>query len=835
MNHTKLINELLNELSYRVGIVDLKNKNQQSIISEILSEWGEYEAKQIIMEFLTNEDATDTEGDDKDYVHIGKAIYVMKNDIDSTGRAKEGAQKYKKDASGSMKAISDAEYSKEKSSQGEKGKQAAANTPQNQQGGGEVSPEDVEKQKGVKKTIGPSSDYAKKEKERVDSVNNSEDGDKKEPKNKSKFPKKAKDNKWEGKTTEEIIDSVSTTNDPKVNPTKGSSDVSQRTLESRKVAFGGKAGKGGGDTTIQEEMTNMGREIIFANPNITKEELAEKISERVRQEYPDSKVAQNASKLKKLSTASIAGFGSAKKIQSNPKFDYNPNQPDGYPANTTDGIVVRDTLATQLLEAEKSGDQEAIDHAKNELYELQVNAADKSITGKEGDADTMVIYKDSKGRDRVCYISNKQSLNDQQSSGTIGSSKKALTFASNRLGLNEQEKQDVLTIAEEQFNKANQFDETFAQGVRKAVETHKEKLSSPQAQKTMAKAAQALTGRSKVGKPNSKLTPTEKKKKESYITDSLNKPEVQAFLLGLDGPPNDDVTSNEYKKWKKEVTNQFKVNGGEYSNEQITHSATMVTGTGGISRGNHLRTNEKITIVSRDVHSKMQKLIDGGLSKEEAASKLKTQFDKPDKNGDVMYGGVFDESDLIELYDNDGLRDMETSERQRGEDIKKMQTETVSRLVEKDKEEGHTPPPANGKRTQAYVAGFFDRVHITQNVGGTADGRKLTEMGEYSVSPKDYRNALAVSTEFKTEDEWLKENPDGNYNQALENHLIGNVTVEGVEQELHYVSTEGKKKHIGTDTHRTAGKISKVAGQYGKDLQEALALQSSKSTQSIKG
>ena len=175
MNHTKLINELLNELSYRVGIVDLKNKNQQSIISEILSEWGEYEAKQIIMEFLTNEDAADTEGGDKDYVHIGKAIYVMKNDVDSSGRAKEGAQKYKKDASGSMKAISDDEYSKEKSSQGEKGKQAAANTPQNQQGGDVVSPEDVEKLKGVKKTIGPSSDYAKKEKERVDSVNNGEE------------------------------------------------------------------------------------------------------------------------------------------------------------------------------------------------------------------------------------------------------------------------------------------------------------------------------------------------------------------------------------------------------------------------------------------------------------------------------------------------------------------------------------------------------------------------------------------------------------------------------------------------------------------------------------
>lgn len=829
MDYKEIIDKLIRELSYRVGIPNIHNKEHQSIMSEILSEWGEFDIKEVIFNHLNEDD--DTEGEDKDYSHIGNGFYVKKGDEE-----KDGAQKYKKDDGGNIKPVSGKEYEAEKSKQGEEGEKAAKDSPQNQQGGDGTSPEEEkQKQDSIKKTYNTPSQKAqrKKEKEIQQKLNPKSKEEKQKPE--SKFPKKALNNKWEGKTTEEIIDAVSTTNDPKVIPTKGSSDVSQRTLESRKVAFGGKAGKGGGDTTIQEEMTNMGREIIFANPNITKEELAEKISERVRQEYPDSKVAQNVSKLKKLSTASVAGFGSAKKIQNNPSFDYNPNQPDGYPANTTDGIVVRDTLATQLLEAEKSGDQEAIDHAKNELYEFQLNAADKSITGKEGDADTMVIYKDSKGRDRVCYISNKQSLNDQQSSGTIGSSKKALTFASNRLGLNEQEKQDVLTIAEEQFNKANQFDETFAQGVRKSVETHKEKLSSLQAQKTMAKAAQALTGRSKVGKPNSNLTPAEKKKKESYITDSLKKPEVQAHLLGLEGPPNDDTTSKEYKKWKKDTTEQFKVNGGEYSNEQITHSATMVTGTGGISRGNHLRTNEKITIVSRDVHSKMQKLIDGGLSKEEAASKLKTQFDKPDKKGDVMYGGVFDESDLIELYDNDGLRDMEASERQRGEDIKKMQTETVSRLVEKDKEEGHTPPPVNGKRTQAYVAGFFDRVHITQNVGGTADGRKLTEMGEYSVSPKDYRNALAVSTEFKTEDEWLKENPGGNYNQALENHLIGNVTVEGVEQELHYVSTDGKKKHIGTDTHRTAGKISKVAGQYGKDLQEALALQSSKSTQSIKG
>lgn len=822
MKFEEFLEEVLLELSVRVneGIPNLKNPKHIQILSEIFDELELYEIKNEVISNLLNEEDTfrnpilnrtvtykDKDNNEKEGL-VGNLLRLKK---DTPGR--DAAERV-------LSRVSDEDRK-------EINKELGGDTPQNQpQDGGDKQPtkgEEPQQQEPQQNVSGPDA-YShaadiKKDKQKKE----------KTKKPTPKYPKKAKDNKWTGKTTEEIIDAVSTTSDPKVVTTKGNEDVSNRALESRKKAFGGKTGKGGGDTTIQEEMTNMGRELLFADPDITQEQLAEKIAEEVKRLYADSKVAQSASKLKKLTEASVGGYGSTKKIQSNPKFEYNPNQPQGYPVNTTDGLLVRDVLSTQLIEAEKSGNQEEIDHAKNELYEFQKNAADKSITGKEGDADTMVIYKDTNGRDRVCYISNKQSLNDQQSSGTIGSSKKALTFASNRLGLNEQEKQDVLIIAEEQFQKANQFDETFAQGVRKAVETHKEKLSTPQAQKTMSKAAQALTGRSKRGKPQTQLTNKEKKSKESYITDSLGKPEVQAYLLGLDEPPNDDVKSKEYKKWKKEVNEQFKVNGGDYSNEQITHAATMVTGTGGITRGNHLRTNEKITIVTRDIYEKMQKYIDDGMTIEEAASKLKQDFDKPDKKGKLMYGGVFDESDLIEIYNNDGLRDMEIAERRRGEDIKKMQTETVARLKQKDAEAGHLPPPANGKRTQAYVAGFFDRVHITQNVGGSADGRKLTEMGEYSVSPQDYRNALAISTEFPTEDEWKRDNPEGNYNNALETHLIGNVTVEGVEQELHYISTDGRKKHIGTDTHRTGGKVSKVAGQYGKDLQEQLALQSKKS------
>ena len=137
MNHSKLIDELLNELSYRVGIVNLKNKNHQSIISEILSEWGEYDAKQIIMEFLTNEDDTKQNGTKEKfdgYTHIGAGVYVKDSQVDNDGKAKKGAQKYKSDGK-TLTAMSDDEYQKTKSAQGKDGEKAAATTPQNQQGG----------------------------------------------------------------------------------------------------------------------------------------------------------------------------------------------------------------------------------------------------------------------------------------------------------------------------------------------------------------------------------------------------------------------------------------------------------------------------------------------------------------------------------------------------------------------------------------------------------------------------------------------------------------------------------------------------------------------------
>ena len=90
MNHTELISKIIDELSYRVGVPNLKNKEHQSIISEILTEWGEFEAKQIIFEFLTEE----PNKNDERYKSIGYGRYKLK------GKEDENDPTYEKDDKG---------------------------------------------------------------------------------------------------------------------------------------------------------------------------------------------------------------------------------------------------------------------------------------------------------------------------------------------------------------------------------------------------------------------------------------------------------------------------------------------------------------------------------------------------------------------------------------------------------------------------------------------------------------------------------------------------------------------------------------------------------------
>jgi len=140
MDYTQLIDKLLRELNTRVGIVNIYDKDQQSMMSEILTEWNEFEAKEIIFEFLTNEDDEKSAEDEK-YKNTGGSGYVKAGDYDK------------------WKANPDADI--DKFTKTPSGKYI----PKEDEKGGEEK-----EKKELGKDVKANSDYAKKEKERADRV-----------------------------------------------------------------------------------------------------------------------------------------------------------------------------------------------------------------------------------------------------------------------------------------------------------------------------------------------------------------------------------------------------------------------------------------------------------------------------------------------------------------------------------------------------------------------------------------------------------------------------------------------------------------------------------------
>ena len=84
MDYKEIIDKLVRELSFRVGIPNIHNKEHQSIMSEILSEWGEYDVKETIFEFLTEKDETFT-ARKKDTGEVG--VFKSKDSRDAAIKA----------------------------------------------------------------------------------------------------------------------------------------------------------------------------------------------------------------------------------------------------------------------------------------------------------------------------------------------------------------------------------------------------------------------------------------------------------------------------------------------------------------------------------------------------------------------------------------------------------------------------------------------------------------------------------------------------------------------------------------------------------------------------
>ncbi len=626
-----------------------------------------------------------------------------------------------------------------------------------------------------------------------------------------KFPKTAQDKQWTGDTPDDIAIKVSVLEAPEVSPISDPVDVNNRIMEYREGVFSGEiVGKGGTTTTVQEEMANISREIANS-PNFEEPpSLSEQLNAYVSEKYPNSPFSK---KFPSLAKKSSAGSRTMANMKRNEKIRFNETQPSGYPINTTDNIVVRDLLITKLKEAEASGDSESASHYRSELYFYQKKATDKSVTGKEGDADTMVIYHDTEGRERILYITNKQSTADQMSSSTINGTLKSIERHAGK-HFDEQDAaagaERVMRIATEQHKKAETYNETYANNINAVASEPESREELRGISNVIGKAFSVDWGSS--GKKEYQKRDEDRALK--YSNEAMGAPEVQAALLGLDPYSGDP----EYNEWKKLVSNEWQNNESDFTPEEIAQATIDATGTGNLtSVGSGKATSAtysliKATQVTLAIRTKVNSVLEkNGGNMDEA---INTVLGQTNKDGEPLFGGVFNNEDVQQIMASKGLEKLESAERQRGADIEGMYSGTTKQLAKEDSEMGiDGVPPKNGPHVKSYVNGFLDRVHLSDYVSGDVDGRVVGEYGNNSVTPTHFRKALAKLTEF---------DGDINDHKALQNHLLEIIIPSTGSQELVYVNKNNERIVIGTDTHRTGGRTSKVAGQLGKQLQTLL-------------
>ena len=107
---------------------------------------------------------------------------------------------------------------------------------------------------------------------------------------------------------------------------------------------------------------------------MSEQELEDEVYRILTEDYnagPKSALPKNEKGIRNLVKKSMGGVKTAKHIREGEAFDYNKEQPEGYPTTTTDGDVVRDHILTKYKEAKEAGDEELMKHYETELKFFQ--------------------------------------------------------------------------------------------------------------------------------------------------------------------------------------------------------------------------------------------------------------------------------------------------------------------------------------------------------------------------------------------------------------------------------------------------------------------------------
>ena len=534
------------------------------------------------------------------------------------------------------------------------------------------------------------------------------------------------------------------------------------------------SGKGGGTTSLQEEIAGISRKMAIEHPEDTPEQHKERIAQHIKDNYGDTKYGSKDQT--KLIKKSASGLSTMKKIKDNESMKFNDNQPEGFPIQVTftDGGTssVRNTLEEKLRDASP----EDKSHYENELKYFKKHAT--SETGVEGDGDTGMMYVDTDGRTRMIYISNKQSLGDPHANATVKSATKSIKD-SIEPGANE----EVLT---------SQLDEAVQGGIdangdmvktnRTDIDSNIEELNK--APLTMI-ATKTLTGRAEFTDKTS----------DKYLNNCKKNKQIRDYIS----------------------ENELDIDNSEH----VVKAALAVAGSGdadGLNDSTKQAPNKlllKMTNTTSSVRKKMQRLIDRGKTSEEAAELVANSKQK----GKPLMGGNLNGDNCLSIYNNKALEKLEQNSQTRKDAMQQAHASMYNTVVELDvahhQGQGMSSDESikkynegAGPNERTYTKSFMKRMHWDRYIDGVDDDKKMIEIGDKSYSPKDFKDCLGKLSGW---------NGEGN----LKEYLTKNMRITPGTMKLSF-SSKGKTIELGDDTWRTAGDLSKIAGGLGKDMQKCL-------------
>jgi hypothetical protein len=834
MHHTKLIDKLVRELSYRVGVPNIHNKEHQSIMSEILSEWGEYDAKQRIFEFLTEEPRKfknpilnrtikyrDKNGKDKEGI-LGNLLTTKK---DSPGRiaaekALPGEGTPERDA-----------INKEVGSQGT---QKKIDSPK---GDSTNTTDDTKETPTTGNALKPGSDYAKDAQDLVDRVKG-----KKDKKNSSDAPLSAKERKEiKRKKNIENADREREIEKLKKSPLTATfntfgeglkSELSKepvqlnslREIHNKTVELraGGIAGAGGakaseGESKYTEITTQMKKGL---DGNSEHDEFKRNNQEEIlkqKENFKNNKILKDD-----RDTLDQLGF----------KKDENGKYSD----EAHEYLAVREVWSRKELEkirkdknsvfykggaAGFGGDDDAYIAWMKAAYDGGVSTQAFLETSK---LDTTKDYQATQSTpelDGVVETTLKSKYDEHKEkcgSGTDESCKKAEHYAtelakwdkfksyhdtyvigqdkdgnmvyipiSNKKGSNMKDPQNNTTPAQRFSTIKKLFGEKIAKKVGNTLDTAIDEVSRVKATTIESTAKLEITPKivetfesDKFKKYRKDLDDQATGRAKPKKNQELGKKRPFGQWLDTQNPPIDEEKWNSLSSKEKLELSQ------NYSKEKLFDGETS-----------RIRYDDDGNMMYKDSDGKEKKI--SGLGA------LGLRYDTFGKLG-IKFGEFKASDEAIAL------------KKREDEVVTKTHTDVVNSFIEEDEPDGYHPennPDAdNGKTTQGYITGVLSAMHADTYIDmeDDEDYDVLIQMGVNGVRPSHIRTCLAEQSGFKGD-----VNASGG-RKALKEHLAKRCRIEPGGKKV-MVMSEGKSAELFNDVWRTAGAgQQKVASHFGKGM-----------------